>query len=212
MNYASYLLSLGYTLGYIALFLIVFAESGLFFGFFLPGDSLLFTLGVVSASQGHFSVLMLALVAAVAAILGDSVGYAFGRKVGPSLFNRENSRFFKKAHLKKAHVFYEKYGKNTIVLARFVPFARTFAPILAGMSEMNYPTFLLYNIIGGTGWVFLMIFGGYFLGSHVPNIDHYILPIILVIILVSAVPAVFQYLKAKREMSAPKAGTDHPGK
>jgi membrane-associated protein len=209
MNYIAYLQSTGYTLGYILLFLIIFTESGLFFGFFLPGDSLLFTLGVVS-SQGHFSAIILVLVASVAAITGVSVGYAFGKKVGPSLFTRENSRFFKKSHLKKAHEFYEKYGKKTLVLARFVPVARTFAPILAGVSNMDYPTFLLYNVIGGVSWVFLMIFGGYFLGNHVPNVDHYILPIIFGVIVVSGLPAVFQYMKAKRNQAT--VGTDHPGK
>src|SRR3989338_10841351 len=120
------------TLGAIGVIIIIFAESGLFFGFFLPGDSLLFTAGLV-ASQGYLNIWILIVGSAIAAILGDSVGYAFGRKVGPRLFNREDSRFFKKAYLERTKVFYQKYGKKTIVLARFIPIVRTFAPILAGV-------------------------------------------------------------------------------
>lgn len=196
MHYTEYLLSVGYAVGYLLIFLIVFAESGLFFGFFLPGDTLLFTLGLLTA-QGHFSLPLLLIITAVAAITGDSVGYAFGKKIGPTLFNREDSRFFKKATLKKAHVFYEKHGVKTIILARFIPFARTFAPILAGISNMDYPVFLPYNIIGGIGWVALLLVGGAFLGKQVTNIDHYILPIILGIIVLSLIPALIQLLVSR---------------
>ena len=137
--------------GYLGLFAIIFAESGLFFGFFLPGDSLLFTAGFL-ASQGYFSIVPLALLLFVAAITGDAVGYAFGRKVGPKIFTRPESFFFRPSHIEKTAAFFEKYGAKTIFLARFVPIVRTFAPIMAGVGGVKYKVFARYNIAGGFCW------------------------------------------------------------
>src|SRR3989344_5511058 len=169
------------TLGTLGIIAIIFAESGLFFGFFLPCDSLLFTAGLV-ASQGYINIWVLLIGTSIAAVLGDSVGYAFGRKVGPKLFNKEDSRFFKKAYLERTKTFYERHGKKTIILARFIPIVRTFAPILAGVGGMNYGTFLMYNIIGGFGWTIGLLSLGYVLGKIIPNVDRYLLPIIFLII------------------------------
>jgi len=180
------------TLGTLGVIIILFAESGLFFGFFLPGDSLLFTAGLL-ASQGYLAFWPLLIFSAVAAIAGDSVGYAFGFHVGPKLFFREDSRFFKKAYLERTRIFYEKHGKKTIILARFVPIVRTFAPILAGVGRMHYRTFLSYNVVGGLGWVVGLLVLGYGLGKTVPDIDHYLLPIILLIIILSMTPNLLEW-------------------
>ncbi len=189
------------TLGVLGVIAIVFTESGLFFGFFLPGDSLLFTAGLL-ASQGYLNFWPLLLGCTVAAILGDSVGYAFGRKVGPALFAREDSRFFKKTYLERTKKFYEVYGKKTIILARFIPIVRTFAPILAGVAGMNYRIFLSYNIIGGIGWVVSLTTGGFVLGRAVPNIDLYIIPIVIFIIIASLVPSILELWRSRRNSSA----------
>ncbi len=185
------------TLGTLGVIAIIFAESGLFFGFFLPGDSLLFTAGLL-ASQGYLSFLPLLIGSVIAAIAGDSVGYAFGRHVGPKLFAREDSRFFKKAYLERTRIFYEKHGKKTIILARFVPIVRTFAPILAGVGGMRYRTFVAYNVLGGIGWTVGLLFLGYVLGKTVPDIDHYLLPIIFLIIILSTTPNVVDFLRSRR--------------
>jgi membrane-associated protein len=184
------------TLGLIGVYGIVFAESGLFFGFFLPGDSLLFTAGLF-ASQGYIDIFLLLIGTTLCAIAGDSVGYAFGKRVGPALFSREDSFFFKKKHVESARVFYEKYGVKTIVFARFVPIVRTFAPIVAGVANMNYRTFLFYNIIGGFSWVWSMTLAGFFLGTLVPNIEKYLHYIIFGIIVLSFVPVVIEVIKAR---------------
>jgi membrane-associated protein len=194
----TFLQSSGAIVAYFIIFVVIFAESGILIGFFLPGDSLLITLGFL-ASQHLFNLPVLLVISSIAAITGDSVGYTFGNKVGPALFNKDDSRFFKKANLKRAHEFYERYGTRTIVLARFVPFARTFAPILAGMSDMTYKTFITYNVIGGIAWVFFITLLGYILGQRIPNIDHYILYIIGAITLLSAIPAVIEYRKHSRK-------------
>lgn len=173
---------------------IVFAESGLFFGFFLPGDSLLFTAGFL-ASLGHFNVWWLWLGCTLAAIAGDSVGYAFGKKVGPKIFTREDSLFFHKKHVERTAQFYARYGKKTIVLARFVPIVRTFAPILAGVGKMEYRIFLSYNVIGGILWATLLIFLGFFLGMVIPDPDQYLMPIIAVIVVVSFLPLAREWWK-----------------
>lgn len=185
------------TLGLLGVFAIVFAESGLFFGFFLPGDSLLFTAGLL-ASQGHFNVLLLWAGVMVCAIAGDSVGYAFGKHIGFKLFTKEDSFFFRKEHLHKTEAFYAKHGKKTIILARFVPIVRTFAPILAGIGKMDYRTFLSFNVVGGVLWSTLLIFLGFGLGSVVPSIDRYLLPIVLGIIVVSFIPIVVEWIKQKK--------------
>jgi membrane-associated protein len=165
---------------------IVFAETGLFVGFFLPGDSLLFTAGALAA-QGHFSIVLLNTLLIVAAIVGDTVGYWFGRKMGPALFTRSKSLFFNPAHLRRAHDFYEKHGGKTIVLARFMPIIRTFAPVVAGMGKMEYGRFLAFNVFGGIGWVLSMTFAGYFLGQ-VAFVQRHFEAVILGIIFLSILP------------------------
>lgn len=192
------LINLITTGGLLGLFLIVFAESGLFFGFFLPGDSLLFTAGFL-ASQGIFNLPILILIVFIGAVLGDNVGYSFGKKVGPKLFSRQDSRFFKKENLLKAQAFYEKHGPKTIVLARYTPIIRTFAPIVAGAGNMHYRTFFTYNLLGGALWTGSMCIAGYFLGSVIPDVDKYMLPIIAIIIIVSLLPALKEYLQAKKK-------------
>ena len=183
--------------GLLGIFVIVFAESGLFIGFFLPGDSLLFTAGFL-ASQGFLNIALLLLLAFLGAVLGDSVGYFFGKKIGPKIFNRKDSLLFKKENLLKAQSFYDKYGPKTIILARFVPIVRTFAPIVAGVGEMHYSTFIKFNIIGGFLWSMGLTLGGYFLGALVPNVDKYLLPIIALIIFISILPPLYEFIKSKR--------------
>jgi membrane-associated protein len=178
------------------MFLIIFAESGLFFGFFLPGDSLLFTAGIL-ASQNYLDIYILILLTTIGAVLGDQVGYWFGKKVGPKIFTRDDSFYFKKKYIKDAELFYEKHGKKTIILARFIPIIRTFVPILAGVGNMNYKTFVTYNIIGGVLWALGIPALGYFLGQNIPNIDSYLLPIIIGIILISISPALFSFIYSK---------------
>ena len=187
-------------IGYFGIFFIVFAESGLFFGFFLPGDSLLFTAGFL-ASQWIFDIGTLAVICFLAAVLGDSVGYTFGRKVGKKLFTKEDSFLFHKDHLVKARLFYEKYGKKTIFLARFLPFVRTFAPIVAGVGQMHYPTFLTYNLAGGLSWGVGITLAGFFLGRIIPGVDKYLLPVIVVIIILSVSPTIYHLLKERNANS-----------
>lgn len=183
--------------GYLGLFFIVFAESGLFFGFFLPGDSLLFTAGFL-ASQGYLNIWILCAISFLGAIVGDSVGYTFGKRVGRKLFTRDNSLLFHKNHLQTAEEFYEKHGPKTIVIARFMPIVRTFAPIVAGIGTMRYGTFLAFNMIGGALWGVGLPLVGYFLGSTIPNVDRYLLPIILGIIIVSMLPGLWHIFKRYR--------------
>lgn len=182
--------------GVIGIILIVFAETGLFFGFFLPGDSLIFTAGIF-ASQGFSSIEVLLIGCIIAAILGDSVGYWSGKKYGRKLFDRDSGFFFKKQRLYDAELFYEKHGKSTIIIARFVPIIRTFAPIVAGIGNMSYPTFISYNIFGGIFWVSGMLLLGYFLGGLIPNPDTYIIPIAFVIVLLSFLPIILKFIKIK---------------
>lgn len=184
------------TAGYLGLFLIVFAESGLFIGFFLPGDSLLFTAGFL-ASQGFLHILPLIIITFTAAILGDNVGYAFGRKVGVKIFTREDSIIFHKDHLVRAQHFYERYGGKTLVLARFMPIIRTFAPIVAGVGNMKYSDFVFYNLLGGAIWGLGLPLIGYFLGNTIPNIDKYLIPIVLFIVFSSVIPPTWHFLKEK---------------
>ncbi len=187
------------TLGLIGVIAIVFAESGLFFGFFLPGDSLLFTAGFL-ASQDLISIWWLLIFCFIAAVAGDNVGYYFGKKVGPSIFSREDSLFFHKKHIEKAHTFYERHGKKTILLARFIPIVRTFVPIIAGVAKMEYKSFMLYNLMGGFLWSWGMLGFGYLLGQVIPNADKYLTPIILVIIVISFIPAVIEFFKQKKKV------------
>lgn len=186
-------------IGYLGVFAIVFAESGLFFGFFLPGDSLLFTAGFI-ASQGYLSLPILLIGCFVAAVLGDNVGYSFGNQMGRRFFdNCKESFWFKKSYLKETEEFYEKHGTKTIVLARFIPIVRTFAPIVAGIAKMNYKKFLSYNLIGGLAWGCGITSAGYFLGTLVPNAHKYLTPIVIGIILISIMPPLFAIISGKNK-------------
>ena len=192
------LASLIQTGGYVGIFLIVFAESGILIGLFLPGDSLLFTAGLL-ASRGYLNLALLMLVSFTAAVSGDSVGYYVGRRFGPKLFQREESWLFKRRYVDETRAFFEKYGVKTIVLARFVPVVRTLAPTMAGMGEMHYRTFLFYNVAGGALWTIGLPCLGALLGETVPNIDRYLLPIIALIVVLSVLPAVVHVLTEHRE-------------
>ncbi len=185
-------------IGYIGLFGIVFAETGLFLGFFFPGDSLLFVAGVLAA-QGFFSLPILLVGLFIAAFMGNLLGYWFGGYVGPRLFSREDSLLFRKSHLIKAQKFYEKYGPKMIVLARFVPIVRTFAPIVAGVAKMHYGTFVVYNFIGALLWSVGLTTLAYYLGGLVENVDRYLLPIVLLIIFLSVLPGIVEYWRDRRE-------------
>jgi len=189
-------------LGYALLFGIVFSETGLLVGFFLPGDSLLFTVGVV-AGAGNLNIVLVNLVLMAGAMIGDSTGYLIGRKTGPRIFNRPNSRFFKREHLMRTHEFYEKHGGKTIIYARFVPIIRTFAAFVAGVAEMPYLRFLPFSICGAAGWVLLMTTLGYTLG-RVAFVRQYFDKVVLLIIVLSLLPAFSEILKARRR--APSGG------
>lgn len=180
--------------GYMGVALIIFAETGLFFGFFLPGDSLLVTAGLF-AGKGDLNVVLLFVLTALAAIVGDATGFEIGRVSGRAIFSRPNSRLFKKEHVERTRVFYERYGGKTIILARFMPIIRTFAPVVAGVAGMEYRTFALYNITGGIAWVGSMIGIGYVLGRTIPRIDQYIHILVLVIIFLSFLPGIISYLR-----------------
>jgi membrane-associated protein len=195
------------TFGTIGLIAIIFAESGLLVGFFLPGDSLLFTAGLL-ASQGKLNLAVVLIGCFLAAFIGDQVGYAFGKKVGPSIFKRPDSRWFKHENVERAEEFFEHHGSKTIVLARFVPVVRTFAPIVAGVSSMRYRTFVAYNVIGAFLWAIGVTLLGYWLGETVPNIDKYLLPIIFGIIVLSLVPVWIEYRRQKNK--AAKSASSAP--
>ena len=182
--------------GYALLFAIVFSETGLLAGLFLPGDSLLFTVGVV-AGAGKLDIVSIVVLLAAAAIIGDAVGYYLGKKAGPLVYNRPDSHFFKREHLDKTHAFYEKHGGKTIIYARFVPIIRTFAPFVAGMAEMTYVKFASFNIFGGIGWVLLMTMLGYNLGE-VEFVRRNFEKVILGIVLISVMPIVFEYLRGRK--------------
>jgi membrane-associated protein len=184
--------------GYLGLFAIIFAESGLFFGFFLPGDSLLFTAGFLS-SQGYLSIVPLVTLLFIAAISGDAVGYLFGKKMGPKLFSKPKSYFFNPSHIEKTSSFFHRYGNKTIFLARFIPVVRTFAPIMAGVGGMKYSSFAKYNALGALIWAVGLTTLGYIFGQTVPNADKYIIPIVLIVVLVSFIPPVWEYIKEKRK-------------
>jgi membrane-associated protein len=185
------------TAGYIGLGVIILCETGLLFGFFLPGDSLLFTAGLL-ASQGLFSIWLLVPLLAAAAIVGDSIGYAIGAKVGPALYKREDSFFFRKRYIEETKAFYAKHGPYTIVLARFVPIVRTFAPTLAGVGHMPYTLFVRYNVLGGLLWTVGLTLAGYFLGALVPGVADYLDAIVIGIILLSLTPLAHQWWQSRR--------------
>lgn len=184
---------------YLGLAFLVFAESGLLIGIFLPGDSLLFAAGLLAAS-GFFVLGPLMMIVIVAAIVGDSIGYWFGSEVGEMIFKRKDSRFFKQEYLKRTELFYRKYGGRAVVLARFVPIVRTLAPILAGVSSMKYRVFLAYNMLGGVLWGAGMVLVGFFLGSLIPNSEKYILPLSLVIVFISFFPIFINLARNKRAL------------
>jgi len=182
---------------YGLLFLIIFCETGLVATPFLPGDSLLFTVGMLAA-ENLMDVHLLFWLLLTAGILGDTVNYWIGRKVGPKVFHYEKSRWFNPKHLHRAHAFYEKYGGRAIILSRFVPIVRTFAPFVAGIAVMNYRKFLIYNVVGALAWISLFLFGGYFLGN-LPYIKGNFKAVIMLIIVVSILPIVYEWWKARRE-------------
>ena len=191
--------------GYALLIAIVFAETGLLVGFFLPGDSLLITAGLV-ASAGALNIWWLNILLIAAAIIGDSVGYALGVRIGPRLFTREKSWLFNPRHIVRTREFYARYGAKTIVIARFVPMIRTFAPVVAGVGQMRYPRFLFYNVAGGIGWVVSMTWAGYLLGNAVPNIDQHIHVVVVIVIALSVTPIGVEILRERRRQSAPSTG------
>jgi membrane-associated protein len=185
--------------GEVALWFIVFAETGLLIGFFLPGDSLLFTAGIL-AGQGKLSLPLVVIGCFVAAVLGDQTGYTIGQRIGPRLFRKEDSRIFKQAYVDRTKEFYERNGPKTIVLARFVPIVRTFAPTLAGVGEMSRRTFLKYNVVGAFLWAVGLTMLGWALGDVIgDDIDKYLLPIIAVVVAISLVPVLLEWRKARRE-------------
>ena len=190
----------------MGLFAIIFTETGLFFGFFLPGDSLLVTAGLLVATRPEFSqaldVRTLGLLLTAAAVLGDNTNYWVGRLAGPRIFAREDSLLFKRKHLAEAEAFYARNGAKTVVLARFVPIVRTFAPLVAGAARMPYRTFLTYSVAGGAAWIWSMLLLGYFLGSRVPGVAKYLELVILGVIAVSLLPGVLQWLRGRRAAAA----------
>jgi membrane-associated protein len=205
------------TAGYFVLIFVVFAETGLAAGFFLPGDSLLFVSGLFAADgkfilfnslsqEANLAILLISVF--IAAVVGDAVGYLTGAKLGPRLFKRPKSLLFKPSHLQKANEFYEKYGGKTIIIARFVPIVRTFAPIVAGAAQMPYRTFVVYNIVGGFLWVFSMILGGYFLGRAFPFLREHLEIVVIVIVLLSIIPMVVEIIKARRRKAQAEGAPD----
>jgi membrane-associated protein len=187
--------------GYVVLIAIVFTETGLLIGFFLPGDSLLITAGLVAAA-GHLDIWLLNLLLIVAAVVGDSVGYAIGRRLGPRLFTRPESLLFNPRHVDRTRAFYARHGAKTIVIARFVPIIRTFAPVVAGVGQMEYRRFVFYNVAGGVGWVTSMTWAGYLLGQAIPNIGDHIHVVVGVVIALSLVPIFVELIRERRRGSA----------
>jgi membrane-associated protein len=183
-------------LGYAFLFAIVFSETGLLVGFFLPGDSLMFLIGTV-AGAGNLNLFAVNIVLMTAAVAGDTFGYVLGRQTGPKIFSRPDSRLFRREHLERTHAFYEKYGGKTIIYARFVPIVRTFAPFIAGVGKMDYARFLSFNVFGGIGWVFSMTMLGYLLGG-IPIVKQNLEKAVLLVILISVAPIIVEAVKAAR--------------
>jgi membrane-associated protein len=185
---------------YLVLFVIVFCETGLVVTPILPGDSLLFAAGAIAA-LGSLNPHLLVVLLTIAAVLGDAVNYQIGRYVGPAVFKKEDSRYFKRAHLEKTHAFYERYGGKTIIIARFVPIVRTFAPFIAGVGQMSYKRFALYNVVGAVLWVVIGVYAGYLFGGLKIVKENFSL-IIIAIVFISLLPAVFEYWRAKQRKKA----------
>jgi len=186
--------------GYAVLFAIVFTETGLLVGFFLPGDSLLITAGLVAAAGG-LNIWWLDAILVIAAVTGDSVGYAIGARLGPRLFTRPKSLVFNPRHVERTRTFYARHGPKTIVIARFVPIIRTFAPVVAGVGAMEYRRFLLYNMAGGVGWVISMTWAGFLLGRAIPNVADYVHIIVVVVIVLSVIPIAVEIARERRRRS-----------
>jgi len=184
-------------LGYPVLALIIFLETGAMVAF-LPGDSLLFVAGIYAAN-GHLNVAILVGLLSVMAILGDATSYFIGSRVGPAIFNRPRSRFFKPEHVQAAHAFYEKHGGKAIIVARFVPLVRTFVPVIAGVAKMRYREFAVFNIVGGISWVVSMTVGGFVLGKTFPDLGRHIEKVIIVIVVLSVLPMVLEWVKSRRK-------------
>lgn len=206
-DFTSFATTAGPWLVAIVVAAIIFAESGLLIGFFLPGDSVLFTAGfLISASKFHFDIHLLVAIVFLAAVLGDGVGYLFGRRIGRKIFNRPNSLLFRQENIEKAASFYEKYGGITIILARFTPIIRTFAPIVAGVGKMRYRTFLAYNVVGALLWAVGITYAGFYIGKGLHSIgidvDTILLPIIALIIAASVIPPLFHIFKDKKRRAA----------
>ncbi|HEY4215705.1 MAG TPA: VTT domain-containing protein [Gemmatimonadaceae bacterium] len=189
--------------GYAGLTAIIFAETGLLIGFFLPGDSLIVTAGLLAATTGVFNVWILGALLIVASIIGNTAGYAIGRATGPRLFTREDSLLFNKKHLYRAHEFYERHGGKTIIIARFMPIVRTFVPVVAGMGRMDHRRYTVYNVVGGVAWIASMLLIGYTLGRYIPNVDQHIETVIMLVILVSLLPGFIGWLKARSSSRQP---------
>jgi membrane-associated protein len=187
--------------GTLGLFAIVFAESGLLVGFFLPGDSLLFTAGLL-ASQGTLNLPLVMVGCALSAIVGDQVGYMIGRKAGPAIFRRPDSKLFHKKNVDRAKAYFDKNGPKTIILARFIPVIRTFTPVIAGVGQMDYRRFVTFNVVGGVLWGCGVTVAGYTLGESIPDIDRWLLPIILTISAVSFIPVFLELFKMRRQSQA----------
>jgi membrane-associated protein len=192
--------------GYVGLTVIIFAETGLLVGFFLPGDSLLVTAGLLAATTGVFNVFWLGLLLTVASFVGNTAGYAIGRATGPRLFSREDSLLFNKKHLARAHEFYERHGGKTVIIARFMPIVRTFVPVVAGMGQMDYRRYTVYNIVGGVAWIWSMLFIGYFLGRYIPGVDRHIELVIIIVVALSLMPGIIGWLRrgSRSEVSGPR--------
>ncbi len=197
--------------GLFGLTAIIFSETGLLIGVFLPGDSLLVTAGLLSA-RGYLNAYTLTPVLTLAAICGNSVGYFIGRTTGPRIFNRENSLFFNKKHAIRAHEFYEKYGRKTIVLAQFMPIIRTFAPVVAGVGGMKFSTFITFNIIGALFWIWSMVGIGYFLGSYIPGIDQHIEIVVVVVVFISILPGIISWYRGKRAKKNDTSAASKPAR
>jgi membrane-associated protein len=196
--------------GYVGLTTIIFAETGLLLGFFLPGDSLLVTAGLLS-SQPRFglNVYLLGVLLTAASIVGNAVGYFIGRASGPRLFRREESLLFKPRYLRQAHEFYERHGGKTIIIARFMPIVRTFVPVVAGAAGMSNKRYTLYNVIGGVLWIWSMLFTGYFLGRYIPGIDRHIEKVIIVVVALSLLPGVVGWLRSRKSAAVVDAGVSN---
>ena len=197
--------------GLFGLAAIIFSETGLLVGVFLPGDSLLVTAGLLAA-RGYLNIYTLVPLLTVAAICGNSVGYSIGRATGPRIFNRENSLFFNKKHAIRAHEFYEKYGRKTIVLAQFMPVIRTFAPVVAGVGGMKFRTFITFNIMGAVLWIWSMSAIGFFLGSYIPGIDQHIEIVVIIVVFISLLPGIISWYRGKkaRRYDTPSASKPAP--